>query len=104
MLLCPFKRKLDRADRSREAFRVFDKNTRGVIEAGDLKLIFQTLDPDMTDEEVEQLDVGIVKNDMLCKYCKKINGTHKTKYLNKKKKVWETIYFCCMKCFEEFNF
>ena len=39
----------------REAFRVFDKNNRGVIEAGDLKLIFQTLDPDMSDEEVEQI-------------------------------------------------
>jgi Ca2+-binding EF-hand superfamily protein len=39
----------------REAFRVFDKNNRGVIEAGDLKIIFQTLDPDMPDEEVEQI-------------------------------------------------
>jgi Ca2+-binding EF-hand superfamily protein len=39
----------------REAFRVFDKNNRGVIEAADLKLIFQTLDPDMPDEEVEQI-------------------------------------------------
>ena len=39
----------------KEAFRVFDKNNRGVIEACDLKLIFQTLDPDMPDEEVEQI-------------------------------------------------
>ena len=34
---------------------MFDKNNRGVIEAADLKLIFQTLDPDMPDEEVEQI-------------------------------------------------
>jgi Ca2+-binding EF-hand superfamily protein len=39
----------------REAFRVFDTNNRGVIEASDLKLIFKTLDPDMPDEEVEQI-------------------------------------------------
>ena len=39
----------------REAFRVFDTNNRGVIEAADLKLIFKTLDPDMADEEVEQI-------------------------------------------------
>lgn len=39
----------------REAFRVFDKNNRGIIEVSDLKLIFQTLDPDMADEEIEQI-------------------------------------------------
>jgi calmodulin len=39
----------------REAFRVFDKNNRGVIDVSDLKLIFQTLDPDMPDEEVDQI-------------------------------------------------
>ena len=39
----------------REAFRVFDKNNRGVIDVSDLKLIFSALDPDMPDEEVEQI-------------------------------------------------
>lgn len=39
----------------REAFRVFDKNNRGVIDVSDLKLIFQALDPDMPGEEVEQI-------------------------------------------------
>ena len=39
----------------REAFRVFDKNNRGVIDVSDLKLIFQALDPDMPDEEVDQI-------------------------------------------------
>ena len=39
----------------REAFRVFDKNNKGVIETGDLKVIFKALDPDMPDEEVEQI-------------------------------------------------
>jgi len=39
----------------REVFRVFDKNSRGVIEAADLKLIFKALDPDMADEEIDQI-------------------------------------------------
>jgi len=39
----------------REAFRVFDKNNRGVIDVIDLKLILQALDPDMNDEEIEQI-------------------------------------------------
>ena len=39
----------------KEAFRVFDKNNRGVIDTSDLKLIFTALDPDMPDEEVEQI-------------------------------------------------
>jgi len=39
----------------REAFRVFDKNNKGVIEAADLQVIFQCLDPDMTEEEVMQI-------------------------------------------------
>ena len=39
----------------REAFRVFDKNNRGVIDVADLKLIFQTLDPDMPEEEIDAM-------------------------------------------------
>jgi len=39
----------------REAFRVFDKNNKGVIETSDLKVIFKTLDPDMSDDEVENI-------------------------------------------------
>ena len=39
----------------REAFRVFDKNNRGVIETADLKTIFNALDPDMPMEEIEQI-------------------------------------------------
>jgi len=39
----------------REAFRVFDKNNRGVIDTADLKTIFHALDPDMSDEEIEQI-------------------------------------------------
>ena len=39
----------------REAFRVFDKNNKGVIETSDLKVIFKTLDPDMPDEEVDAI-------------------------------------------------
>ncbi len=39
----------------REAFRVFDKNNRGVIDTNDLKTIFKALDPDMDDEEIEQI-------------------------------------------------
>jgi calmodulin len=39
----------------REAFRVFDKNNRGVIDTSDLKTIFRALDPDMDDEEIEQI-------------------------------------------------
>ena len=62
----------------REVFRVFDKNSRGVIDVrsykkkelrfittlalffssvqvGDLKMIFKALDPDMPDDEVEQI-------------------------------------------------
>jgi len=39
----------------REAFRVFDKNNRGVIDTNDLKTIFKALDPDMLDEEIEQI-------------------------------------------------
>ena len=39
----------------REALRVFDKNNRGVIDVADLKLIFQTLDPDMPEEEIDAM-------------------------------------------------
>ena len=39
----------------REAFRVFDKNNQGVIDTGDLKVIFKALDPDMPDEEVDDI-------------------------------------------------
>ncbi|CAF3899409.1 unnamed protein product [Rotaria sp. Silwood2] len=39
----------------REVFRVFDKNSRGVIDVADLKMIFKALDPDMPDDEVEQI-------------------------------------------------
>jgi calmodulin len=39
----------------REAFRVFDKNNRGVIDVSDLKVIFNALDPDMPDEEIDQI-------------------------------------------------
>ncbi|CAF3390894.1 unnamed protein product [Rotaria sp. Silwood1] len=39
----------------REVFRVFDKNSRGVIDVTDLKMIFKALDPDMPDDEVEQI-------------------------------------------------
>lgn len=39
----------------REAFRVFDKNNRGVIDVSDLKVIFNALDPDMADEEIDQI-------------------------------------------------
>lgn len=62
----------------REVFRVFDKNSRGVIDVSDsktefyvcrypivcgvplvqvadLKMIFKALDPDMPDDEVEQI-------------------------------------------------
>lgn len=39
----------------REAFRVFDKNNRGVIDVNDLKIIFNALDPDMPDEEIDQI-------------------------------------------------
>ncbi|CAF0873894.1 unnamed protein product [Didymodactylos carnosus] len=39
----------------REVFRVFDKNSRGVIDVADLKLIFKALDPDMAEDEVDQI-------------------------------------------------
>ena len=39
----------------REAFRVFDKNNRGVIDTADLKTILKALDPDMPDEEIDQI-------------------------------------------------
>lgn len=39
----------------REAFRVFDTKNLGVIDVSDLKLIFKTLDPDMPDEEIDQI-------------------------------------------------
>ncbi len=55
----------------REVFRVFDKNSRGVIDVredkamliyrylflqvADLKMIFKALDPDMPEDEVEQI-------------------------------------------------
>ena len=39
----------------REAFRVFDKNSRGVIDCSDLKVIFQTLEPDMPEAEIDQM-------------------------------------------------
>jgi calmodulin len=39
----------------REAFRVFDKNNRGVIDTADLKIIFKAIDPDMADDEIEQI-------------------------------------------------
>jgi Ca2+-binding EF-hand superfamily protein len=39
----------------KEVFRVFDKNNRGVIDVSDLKIIFKTLDPDMPDEEIDQI-------------------------------------------------
>ena len=39
----------------REAFRVFDKNNRGVIDTADLKIILKALDPDMPDEEIDQI-------------------------------------------------
>jgi calmodulin len=39
----------------REAFRVFDKNNRGVIDVSDLKIIFNALDPDMPEEEIDQI-------------------------------------------------
>lgn len=39
----------------REAFRVFDKNNIGVIDVSDLKMIFNALDPDMADEEIDQI-------------------------------------------------
>lgn len=39
----------------REAFRVFDKNSRGVIDCADLKVIFQTLEPDMAEAEIDQM-------------------------------------------------
>jgi calmodulin len=39
----------------REAFRVFDKKNTGSIETGDLKTIFRALDPDMPDEEIDQI-------------------------------------------------
>ena len=39
----------------REAFRVFDTKNLGVIDISDLKIIFKTLDPDMPDEEIDQI-------------------------------------------------
>jgi len=39
----------------REAFRVFDKKNTGTIDTNDLKVIFRALDPDMSDEEIEQI-------------------------------------------------
>ncbi|KAI0985931.1 hypothetical protein GJ496_001014 [Pomphorhynchus laevis] len=39
----------------REAFRVFDKHNRGVIDVADLKLIFKALDENMSAEEVDQI-------------------------------------------------
>jgi calmodulin len=39
----------------REAFRVFDKNNRGVIDVADLKIIFNALDPDMPEDEIDQI-------------------------------------------------
>ena len=39
----------------REAFRVFDKGNKGQIETTDLKIIFKTLDPDMSDDEIEAI-------------------------------------------------
>ncbi|KAI3385118.1 hypothetical protein SNEBB_002577 [Seison nebaliae] len=39
----------------REAFRVLDKNNRGVIDVADLKWIFKNLDPDMEEEEMDQI-------------------------------------------------
>jgi calmodulin len=39
----------------REAFRVFDKKNTGQIDTNDLKTIFRALDPDMPDEEIDQI-------------------------------------------------
>ncbi|KAL7674094.1 hypothetical protein ACOME3_000374 [Neoechinorhynchus agilis] len=39
----------------REAFRVFDKQNRGVIDVADLKLIFKTLDENMSSDEIDQI-------------------------------------------------
>ena len=39
----------------KEAFRVFDKSNTGQINCNDLKVIFKTLDPDMSDGEIEAI-------------------------------------------------
>jgi calmodulin len=39
----------------REAFRVFDTKNKGQIETADLKVIFQALDPNMSDDEIDAI-------------------------------------------------
>ncbi|UJR25306.1 hypothetical protein I4U23_006657 [Adineta vaga] len=39
----------------REVFRVFDKNGGGIIDVADLKMIFEAIDPDMPEDEIEQI-------------------------------------------------
>ncbi|XP_041363630.1 troponin C-like [Gigantopelta aegis] len=53
-----FERKLreDEDERElREAFRVLDKNSKGVIGVDDLKWILRSLGDDLTDEEIEDM-------------------------------------------------